>query len=74
MSIPKKEEVGNNQICKSFGLKLQVFSKFFSSLCAFYAICIGMNNHENADDDASEAEEGAVPAEVVGLWLKQKKN
>ena len=29
-----------------------------------------MNNHENADDDASEAEEGAVPAEVVGLWLK----
>ena len=32
-----------------------------------------MNNHENADDDASEAEEGAA-AEEVGLWLKQKKN
>ena len=59
---------------QKFQNEITHFPKFFSSLCAFYAICIGMNNHENADDDASEAEEGAVPAEVVGLWLKQKKN
>ena len=51
---------------QKFWTEITSFFQVFSSLCAFYAICIGMNNHENADDDASEAEGAA--AEEVGLF------